>query len=186
MGRLIYGVIGSLDGYYVDADGSFDWAEPTEEELAFVSEQERGIGTYLYGRRMYETMHVWETDPQAAAGSPESAVFAELWQAADKVVYSTSLPETWTTRTELRRSFDPAEVRALKEAATADLNVSGPELARHAFAAGLVDEMQCFLVPEIIGRGRSMYPGTRLSLDLREERRFASGMVFLRYAVGRV
>lgn len=186
MGRLVYSVIGSVDGYHVDADGRFDWAEPAEEELAFVSEQERGIGTYLYGRRMYQMMHVWETDPTAAGLSPESAAFAEIWRAADKIVYSTTLQETWTERTELRRSFDPAEVRALKARATADLNVSGPDLAGHAFAAGLVDEVQLYLVPEVIGAGRSFYPRTRLSLDLIEERRFERGMVFLRYAVGRV
>lgn len=186
MGRLVYSVIGSLDGYHVDAGGSFDWAEPTEAELAFVSEQERGIGTYLYGRRMYEMMHVWESDPAAADMSPESAVFAEIWQAADKIVYSTTLPAIRTDRTELRRSFDPEEVRKLKAEATADLTVAGPDLAAHAFAAGLVDEVQLYLVPELVGGGRTFYPRTRLSLDLREEQRFDSGMVFLRYAVGGV
>lgn len=183
MGRLIYSVIGSLDGYHVDADGSFDWAVPGEEELAFISEQERGVGTYLYGRRMYELMHVWETDPAAAAQSPESEVFARIWQAADKLVYSTTLERTWTDRTVLRHRFDPAEVSALKSRATADLNVAGPTLAEHAFAAGLVDEVQVLLVPEVVGSGRSFLPPARTSLDLVDQRIFDSGMVWLRYAV---
>ncbi|GAB4065122.1 dihydrofolate reductase family protein [Angustibacter speluncae] len=183
MARLVYSVIGSLDGYLADADGGFGWAEPSEEVLAFVTEAERGVGTYLYGRRMYELMHVWETDPAAAALSPESARFAEVWQAADKVVYSTTLPDVRTERTLLRRDFDVDEVRGWLREADADLTVAGPTLAAHAFRAALVEELQVVVVPEVVGGGLRYLPDVRASLDLREERRFANGMVWLRYDV---
>jgi dihydrofolate reductase len=182
--RLIYSVIGSLDGYIADESGSFDWAVPDEEVLAFVNHQERSVGTYLYGRRMYELMTVWESDPAAAAQSPESANFAEIWQSADKIVYSSSLATVSTTRTHLKRSFDPAEVQRVKDAATADLTVSGPDLAAHAFRAGLVDEVHVVVVPVIIGAGKTFHPGgIRLNLDLKDLRRFNNGMVWLRYDV---
>lgn len=183
MGRLVYTVIGSLDGYISDPGGGFDWAVPDEEVLAFLNEQERSVGTYLYGRRMYDLMVVWETDPAAAAQSPESAVFAEIWQAADKVVYSTSLPATTTLRTQLRRSFDVEEVQRLKAASPTDLNVAGPDLAAHAFRAGLVDEVQVVVAPIILGTGQSYYPSTRSPLQLQELRRFTNGMAWLRYEV---
>lgn len=181
--RLLYSVIGSLDGYLADADGGFGWAEPDEEVLAFVTDAERGVGTYLYGRRMYELMHVWETDPAAAALSPESARFAEVWQAADKVVYSTTLPAVRTERTLLRREFDADEVRGWVRDADADLTIAGPTLAAHAFGAGLVDELQVVVVPELVGGGLRYLPDERVSLELLDERRFGNGMVWLRYDV---
>lgn len=181
--RLLYSVIGSLDGFLADRDGGFGWAEPSEEVLGFVTDAERDVGTYLYGRRMYELMHVWETDPAAAALSPESARFAQVWQAADKVVYSTTLPDVRTERTLLRRDFDVDEVRGWVRDADADLTVAGPTLAAHAFGAGLVDELQVVVVPELVGSGLRYFPDVRASLDLREERRFANGMVWLRYDV---
>ena len=185
MGQLSYAVIGSLDGYLADADGDFGWAEPDAEVHAFANEQQRRVGTYLYGRRAYELMAVWETDPSIAEESPETAEFAEGWQGVDKVVWSTSLDRVWTRRTELRRAFDPGEVARWKDGADADLAVFGPTLARHAFAAGLVDEVQMFVVPLLVGGGLSCWPSRRVGLALREERRFAGGVVWLRYAVTR-
>lgn len=186
MGRLIYSVIGSLDGYIADEAGGFDWAVPDEEVLAFLNHQEHDVGTYLYGRRMYELMIGWEADPAAAAQSPQSATFAQIWQEADKIVYSTTLQDVSTERTQLKRRFDAAEIGRLKEATDADLNVSGPDLAAHAFRADLVDEVQVMLAPVIIGAGKSYHPaGVRLDLDLVDLRRFGNGMVWLRYEVVR-
>jgi dihydrofolate reductase len=182
MARLIYGTICSLDGYIEDADGSFDWAEPDEEVHAFVNDLERSIGTYLYGRRTYETMTVWETDPSFTAQSPLLADYAEVWQAADKIVYSTTLTEVSTTKTRLAPAFDPDEVRALKAAAERDLSISGPGLAAHAFAAGLVDDCWLLVNPIIVGGGKPALPdGVRLDLELVDERRFANGVVYLDY-----
>lgn len=184
MARLIYSVICSLDGYIADDSGSFDWAVPDEEVLDFLNQQERAVGTYLYGRRMYELMIVWETDPAAAAQSPKSAEFAGIWQAADKIVYSTTLTQVSTSRTRLERDFDPEVVRQLKVRATADLTVSGPGLAAHAFRAGLVDEVQLVVAPVIVGGGKSCFPEhIRVRLALADERRFPNGMVQLRYDV---
>ncbi|GAB3520593.1 dihydrofolate reductase family protein [Arthrobacter monumenti] len=183
MSRLIYMIISSLDGYIADESGSFDWAVPDEEVLAFLNHQEESVGTYLYGRRMYELMHVWENDPAAAAQSPESANFARVWQAADKIVYSSTLPEVWTRQTELRREFDADEVRQLKDRATADINIAGPNLAAHAFRVDLVDEIQVMVVPIIIGSGKAYYPRSKVPLVLREHRRFGNGMMWLRYDV---
>lgn len=181
MGRLIYSVIGSLDGYLADAAGAFDWAVPDEEVLAFINTRERSVGTYLYGRRTYELMTAWETDPAAAAQSAGSAQFAELWQAADKIIYSTTLETADTSRTQLRRAFDPQEAAALKARTSTDLNIAGPTLAAHAFRAGLVDEIQIILAPIIIGAGLRYHPDVRAPLALRETRRFGSGMTWLRY-----
>lgn len=183
MGRLIYSIISSLDGYIADESGSFDWAVPDEEVLAFLNHQEESVGTYLYGRRMYELMHVWENDPAAAAQSPESANFARVWQAADKIVYSSTLPEVRTRQTELRRDFDAGEVRHLKDHTKADINVAGPNLAAHAFRAGLVDEIQVIIAPIIIGAGKAYYPLSKVPLALREQRRFGNDMMWLRYDV---
>ncbi len=183
MGRLIYSVIGSLDGYMADADGAFDWAVPDEEVLAAVNEQVRSVGTYLYGRRIYDLMTVWETDPAAAGQSAESARFADLWQAADKIVYSTTLDRVSTRRTQLRHAFDAAEVHDLKTRTAHDLTVCGPTLAVHAFRAGLVDEVQVTVAPVIVGAGLGYYPDVPTSLTLREARRFGNGMVLLRYDV---
>jgi len=186
VGRLVYGAIASLDGYVRDADGSFAWAEPDEEVHAFVNERERAVGTYLYGRGMYETMAGWETDPALAEASPVMAEYAEVWRAADKVVYSTTLDAVTTRRTRLERAFDAGAVARLKEEAAADLAVAGPTLAAEALRAGLVDELQLYVVPVVVGGGLAVLPdGVRLELALLEEHRFAGGVVFLRYAARR-
>lgn len=182
MAELLYSMISSLDGYIADKEGAFDWAEPDDEVFAFVTEQERPVGTYLYGRRMYEMMTVWETDPALAAQSPRMREFAEVWQAAEKIVYSTVLKEVSTAKTRLERGFDPDAVQALKSSAERDLEISGPTLAAHALRAGLVDECHVFVVPWVIGGGLSVFPnGLRLALELAEERRFTNGTVYLRY-----
>ena len=183
MGRLLCTAVGSLDGYLADPAGDFGWARPDPEVHAFVNERQRRVGTYLYGRRTYALMVGWENEPALAAASPETAAFAELWQGADKIVWSTSLAAASTRRTTLRRTFDPAEVARLKRASAADLAVSGPTFARHAFAAGLVDELQVFLAPLVLGAGLSFWPTTRTPLALLDERRFAGGVVWLRYQV---
>jgi dihydrofolate reductase len=182
--NLIYSAITSLDGYIEDDDGNFDWAEPDEEVHSFVNELERPVGTYLYGRRMYETMAGWETDPTLAEQSPQMGDFAKMWQAAEKVVYSTTLKTVSTARTRIEREFDPEAVRKMKASADRDITVGGPELAAHAFKAGSVDECHLFLTPVVVGRGKRALPGdVRLELELVDERRFAGGTVFLRYRV---
>lgn len=185
MGDLRYFVVGSLDGYIADADGRFDWAEPDDVEvLGFINELGQEVTTYLYGRRMYELMQVWETDPAAAAMSPGSAEFARQWQQARKVVFSTTLPRVSTTRTTLERTFDPGRVRELKAAADGDLYIEGPTLAAHALRAGLVDRFQVILAPVVVGGGKRYYPdGVRLDLRLQEVRRFGNGMAYLDYDV---
>ena len=181
MAKLIYTAITSLDGYIEDEHGSFDWSAPDEDVHAFVNDLERRIGTYLYGRRLYETMVYWETAP---ADSPAVELnYARVWRSADKVVYSTTLQETASARTRIERTFDPDAVRAMKDAANADLGVGGAELAAHAFRAGLVDEIRLLLNPVVVGGGKRALPdGVRLDLDLLDERRFASGVVYLRHA----
>jgi dihydrofolate reductase len=182
MGRLIYSAIASLDGYTVDAEGRFDWAAPDEEVHDFVNDLERPVGTYLYGRRMYETMAVWETDPGLAEHSPVTRDFAQIWRAADKIVYSSTLDEVVTEQTRIERAFDPAAVRRLKESTDADLSIGGPTLAAHAIRAGLVDEWRLLVTPIIVGGGLGWLPdGFRVSLELVDERRFAGGVTFLRY-----
>lgn len=184
MGRLVHSAIGSLDGYLADADGSFAWAEPDEEVFAFVTERERASGPHLYGRRMYELMTVWETDPALAAASPASGAWARVWLDADKVVYSTTLAEdaVVTRRTRLERSFDPEAVRRLVAEAEGPVSVSGPTLAQHAFRAGLVDDVELYLVPVVVGGGLRYWPdGVQLDLELVEQHRFASGVVFLHH-----
>ena len=184
MGRLVYSAIMSVDGYIEDTDGGFAWAEPDPELHGFVNDQSRRFGTHLYGRRLYEMMTGWETDPSLAAESPLMRDFAELWQAADKIVYSTSLTEVVTARTRLERSFDPEAVRALKSESTEDLLIGGPDLARHAFAAGLVDECELYLVPVSVGGGKPGLPaGAFVRLTLTDLRRFTGGAVMLRYRV---
>jgi dihydrofolate reductase len=179
--RLIYSAIASLDGYTADASGKFDWAAPGADVHAFVNDLEREVGTYLYGRRMYETMAVWET--MDVSGEPEvMRDYAEIWRAADKVVYSRTLAETATPRTRIEREFDPEAVRSMKAAATRDLGVGGPELAAQALRAGIVDEIQLFLVPVVVGGGtRALPDDLRLDLELTGEHRFGSGVVYLRY-----
>ena len=184
MAKLIYSAITSLDGYIEDEDGAFDWAAPDEEVHAFVNDLVRPIGTYLDGRRMYDTMAVWETMPVADA-PPAAQDFAAIWRAADKVVYSTTLTSVASARTRLERTFDPDAVRVRKAAAARDLAVGGPALAARAIRAGLVDECQLFVAPVVVGGGKPALPDhVRLRLALLDTRRFASGVVHLRYAVG--
>src|SRR5512147_2182792 len=149
MTRLIYSAISSLDGYIEDTDGNFDWAMPDEEVHKFINNLERATGTYLYGRRMYETMMVWETDPNLAADSPITRDYAEMWQAANKIVYSRTLEAVSTRKTQIERNFNPEAIRQLKESTERDISIGGPGLAAHAFRAGLVDECQLFLTPII-------------------------------------
>jgi len=182
MAHLIYSAISSLDGYIEDQQGKFDWAAPDEEVHRFINDLERTAGTFLFGRRMYEIMTVWETDPGLAAESPITADYAKIWQAANKIVYSRTLKAVSTRKTQLERTFDPEAVQQLKESAGQDILIGGPELAAHAFRAGLVDECQLFLTPVIVGGGKSALPdGLRLELELLEQCRFAGGVVFLRY-----
>jgi dihydrofolate reductase len=184
MARLIYSAIASLDGYVADEQGNFDWAAPDEEVHAFVNDLERPIGTYLYGRRMYDVMAAWETMPTDAGQPAAMRDFAQIWRAADKVVYSTTLEEVSTARTRVEREFDADAVSRMKDTADRDLSVGGPRLAGNALAAGLVDELQLFLVPAVVGGGTQALPdGVRLDLDLLDERRFASGVIYLRYRV---
>jgi dihydrofolate reductase len=184
MAKLIYSAIASLDGYVEDENGKFDWAAPDEEVHAFVNDLERPVGTYLFGRRMYETMAGWETDPSLAGRSPASRDFAAIWQAPQKIVYSRTLEAVATARTRIEREFDPDAVRREKEAAGRDLTVGGAAVAAEAFRAGLVDELHLFLTPVLVGGGKHALPeGVNLRLELLDERRFRSGTVFLCYRV---
>lgn len=184
MGKLIYSAIMSLDGYVEDASGNFDWAAPDEEVHAAVNDLERTVGTYLYGRRMYEVMGEWES-MTVADQSPAMQDYAEIWRAADKVVYSTTLESVASARTRIERDFDPEAVRQMKAAAGRDLSVGGPDLAAQAMKAGLVDELHLFLTPIVVGGGtRALPDDVRLKLDLLDDRRFGSGVVHLHYRTG--
>ena len=181
MAKLIYSAITSLDGYVADEECRFDWAEPDEEVHAFVNDLERPVGTYLYGRRLYETMAAWETLPLADQ-PPVMRDFAELWRAADKIVYSKTLETVSSARTRIERAFDPEAVRRIKARAGRDLTVGGPDLAAQAFKAGLVDELHLFVAPSVVGGGKQFLPNNvRLKLELLDEGRFGNGMVHLRY-----
>jgi dihydrofolate reductase len=182
MAMLIYSAIASADGYVEDAGGSFDWAAPDEELLSFVNDLERPIGTYLYGRRMYETMLYWETVHTIADQPYFVSDPAEIWQAAEKVVYSKELQAVSSVRTRIERYFAPGVVRQIKDAASRDITVSGADLAAQAIAAGLVDELHVLVTPVIVGGGKPFLPSdVRLHLELLNVRRFASGMVYLHY-----
>jgi len=182
MAKLIYSAITSLDGYVADEDGNFDWAVPDEEVHTFVNDLQRPVGTYLYGRRMYEVMVAWETADTLADQPPYTQDFAQIWQAADKIVYSTTLETVSSARTRIERDFDPEAVRQMKAAAGRDLSVGGPDLAAQAFKAGLVDECHLFLAPIVVGGGNQSLPSNvRVKLELLDERRFGNGMVHLRY-----
>jgi dihydrofolate reductase len=182
--KLIYSAIASLDGYIEDPTGDFGWAAPDEEVHAFVNELERPIGTYLYGRRMYETMVYWETAHELSDPSPVFRDFTDIWQAADKVVFSTTLGAASSARTSIERDFDPERIRTLKATVERDLTVGGPDLAGQALAAGLVDELQLISVPVLVGGGKRALPrDVRAHLELLDIRRFDSGFVFERYAV---
>jgi dihydrofolate reductase len=181
--KLTYTAIMSLDGYVEDESGRFDWAKPDEEVHTFVNDLSRPAGTHLYGRRMYETMVYWERPPDLAEQPAYVRDFAEIWQAAEKIVYSTTLEAASSARTRIEREFDPGAVRRLKEPAESDLSVGGPALAARAIEAGLVDEYHLFLVPVLVGGGKRALPesGLRANLELTDERRFRGGTVYLRY-----
>jgi dihydrofolate reductase len=184
MAKLIYSVLGSLDGYFEDADGKFDWAAPDEDLHAFVNDLERPIGTYLYGRRMYDTMVYWETVSTAVDQSAVSRDFAGIWRAAEKVVYSRTLQTPSSARTRIEREFDPDVVRQLKQSSGADISIGGGGLAGQAICAGLVDECHLFLWPIVIGGGKRTLPdNVRAQLELLGEHRFNSGVVHLHYRV---
>jgi dihydrofolate reductase len=184
MAKLIYSAICSLDGYVEDASGGFGWAAPDEEVHRFVNELERPVGTYLYGRRMYETMRYWETVGEAAGEPPVAVDFARIWRGADKIVYSRTLESAPTARTRIERDFDADGVRRLKAAAEADISVGGAELAGQAIGTGLVDELQLIVVPVLAGGGKRALPeGVHLALATLAARRFTNGSVFLSYRI---
>ncbi|WP_045878485.1 dihydrofolate reductase family protein [Pseudofrankia sp. DC12] len=186
MAKLIYSTMCSPDGYVEDEKGTFDWAAPDPEVHAFVNDLERPVGTYLYGRRMYETMVYWETGGDDADQPAEVRDFAQLWRAAEKVVYSRTLEAVSSAATRIEREFDPEAIRRLKENSERDVTVGGAELAGKALAAGLVDECHLFLAPILVGGGRRALPdGVQIPLRLLDERRFASGFVHLHYSISR-
>ena len=183
MTKLIYNAIASLDGFIEDAEGKFGWAAPDDEVHAFVNELQRPIGTYLLGRRMYETLVFWESPPDLEHQPAVVQEFAEIWKGADKIVYSRTLSTASSARTRIEQDFDVEAVRRLKAAAGRDLSIGGPELAGQAIADGLVDELELFLVPVLVGGGKRALPdnGARLDLELVDERRFGNGTAYLRY-----
>lgn len=186
MADLIYTSQLSLDGYIADEHGKFQWAVPDDDVLAFINDQERPIGTYLYGRRLYEVMAFWETFPMDLGQPRLMRDFAELWRAADKIVYSTTLQKPDTARTRIASTFDPTAVRAMKEAANRDISIGGPTLAAAALRAGLVDELRLLIYPRTLGGGNPYLPGRlQLNLQLLDEHRFANGVAYLRYRVAR-
>ena len=182
MAKLIYSAIESLDGYVADEDGKWDWSKPDDEVHSFINDLERDVGTHLYGRRLYDVLAYWESPPGIADQPLYIQDFAEIWQAAEKVVYSRTLESVSTARTRIERVFDPEAVRQMKENADRDILIGGAELAAQAFEAGLVDELQLFVAPAVVGGGkRSLPEKVRLNLELLDERRFRNGTVFLRY-----
>ena len=184
MAKLVYSAITSLDGYVADPDGKFDWAVPDEEVHAFVNNLERPAGTYLYGRRMDEVMVFWETTHTLVDQPPFIEDYAKIWQAADKIVYSGTLKSVSSARTRIERAFDPEAIRQMKARAERDITVGGPNLAAQAIRAGLVDELRLIVVPVVVSGGNAFLPeGVRLALGLLDERRFANGMVHLRYRI---
>jgi len=184
MAKLIYAAIASLDGYVEDAEGRFDWSAPDEEVHAFVNDLERPIGTYLYGRRMYETMVFWETASDDADEPDVFRDYADIWRAADKIVYSRTLQTPTSARTRIEQEFDPGAIRELKRSSTADISVGGAELAGQAIVAGLVDELHLFLCPVWVGGGkRALSDDIHARLELLDERRFANGVVHLHHRV---
>jgi dihydrofolate reductase len=183
MAKLIYSAITSLDGYVADEEGEFDWAEPDEEVHSFVNDLYRSVGTELYGRRMYEVLVAWET---VELGDQPAYIqdFAQIWRAADKIVYSRTLDAASSARTRIERDFDPEAIRELKATAEHDLSVGGPDLAAQALKAGLVDELHLIVAPVVVGGGKQSLPdNVRLKLGLLDERRFDNGMVHLRYRI---
>jgi dihydrofolate reductase len=185
MAKLIYSAIASLDGYIEDEDGKFDWSAPDEEVHTFINNLERPVGTYLLGRRMYEVMTFWESAHTDASQPAPFLDYAQLWQAADKIVYSTTLQVVSSARTRIERDFDPEAVRAMKASAERDISIGGPALAAEAIRAGLVDEYHLFLTPIVVGGGKPVFPGdVRVKLELVDQHRFAGGVVHLHYRAG--
>ena len=184
MAKLIYVTNVSLDGFIEDEHGRFDWTEPDDEQFAFITDLIRPVGTYLYGRRLYETMAVWETEPALAAQSELRADFAHVWQGADKIVYSATLDAVSTAKTRLEPRFDPNVIREMKGTASRDLMVGGANFAAHAFNAGLIEECHLFIGPAIVGRGKPSLPSElRAELELLDERRFDNGVVYVRHRI---
>jgi dihydrofolate reductase len=182
VGKLIYSTVTSLDGYVADEDGNFDWAAPDEEVHAFVNDLERKVGTYLYGRRMYEVMRYWETAQAVTDRPPVEQDYAQIWRAADKIVYSKTLETVSSEKTRIERDFDPEALRQMKTQAERDISVGGPDLAAQALGAGLVDECHLFVTPIVVGGGKRSLPrNVRLELELLDERRFEGGVVHLHY-----
>jgi dihydrofolate reductase len=196
MALLTYTGIQSLDGFIADANGNFDWSTPDLDVHRFVNKLERPIGTYLYGRRLYDVMAAWEeigtpNDPTASDGDADPfieamAEYGEIWRAAEKIVFSTTLSEPRTARTRVEREFSEEEIRALAESRNAEIAIGGADLAAQVLNAGLVDELRLFVSPVLVGNGtRFLPPDLRLDLELTDERRFANGVVFLRYKIWR-
>ena len=184
MVRLIYTTNTSLDGYIEDMDGKFDWTDPSDEVFHFITNLIRADGTHLYGRRMYESMMLWEIDPNLASQSPLMHDFAQVWQAANKIVYSRTLEAVSTRKTQIERNLNPEAIRRMKESLKQDIHIGGAELAAQAFRLGLIDECHLFIIPIIVGGGKPALPdNVRVELELLEERRFDNGIVFLRYRV---
>jgi dihydrofolate reductase len=184
--HLIYSAITSLDGYVADRKGNFDWSMPDDEVHRFVNDLERPIGTYLYGRRMYQVMVYWETADTGSAERSAMQEYAEIWRAADKIIYSTSLQQTSSAKTTIEREFEPAAIQQLKESTDRDISIGGPELAAQALKLGLVDECHLFLSPVVVGGGKRALPdNVQLELELLDERRFGNGVVQLHYRVKR-
>jgi len=182
MAHLIYTTNTSLDGYIEDMAGKFDWTDPSDEVFRFITNLIRADGTHLYGRRTYENMMVWETDPNLAGQSPLMRDFAQVWQAADKIVYSRTLEAVSTRKTQIERNFDPEAIRRLKDSVQQDIHIGGAELAAQAFRSGLIDECHLFIKPIIVGGGKPALPdNVRLELELLDERRFGNGEIFLSY-----
>lgn len=184
MAKLLYWMHTTLDGYVEDAQGAFGWTPPDTEVNTYINEVSSSLGTYLYGRKMYDSMVYWETEYSRHNPAQFHLDFARQWQAADKIVYSRTLSEPRSARTQIEREFDPEAVQRLKASAEQNITITGPELAAHALRAGLVDEVQMFVSPVVVGGGKRFFPdGVRLNLELVEERRFGNGLVTLRYAV---
>jgi dihydrofolate reductase len=184
MAKLIYSTIASLDGYVADEDGEFGWAAPDDEVHAFVNDLERRVGTYLYGRRLYEVMRYWETDDATRGRPPVELDYAQIWRKAEKIVYSGTLRSVSSARTRIERDFDAAAIRREKAQASSDIGVGGPGLAARALEAGLVDELRLFIVPIVVGGGKQSLPDhVRLELELLDERRFDGGIVYLHYRI---
>ena len=184
MGTLIYTGVTSLDGYINDARGKFDWAEPSDQVHAFVNDLEREVGTYLYGRRMYDVMSFWEAPTPEVEASAVMSDYQRMWTAARKIVYSSTLDAVASENTTIERVFDPEIVADLVGRSDHNVSIGGPHLAAHALRAGLVGELRMFLNPVVVGDGTPFLPdGLALELDLLDEQRFDSGVVFVRYAV---